>query len=158
MLHLGGVWCSFKITFGQVESDSAIDRVLAWHGIDWPVYVCTCCFPMAPLSICCDTPPPPLAHPPTHPQVPPSRISGLSASEVRAAVHRDAQALLGPQERLRALLNSLCVPPGAGGTLQVWLLMSVLEAADLVLWVDVSTPGGRGLLEGGACRDNLGGG
>jgi hypothetical protein len=107
--------------------------------------------PITPLSLPHPTTHhPPLSNPPSlprlprtptpHPQVPPSRISGMSASELRAAVHRDVQALLGSSDRLRALLNSLCVPPVAGGTLQVWL-MSVLEAADLVLWVDVSTPG-----------------
>lgn len=70
---------------------------------------------------------------------------GLEPAQLRQSLQAEVRSLLGPADKVRALLNSLCVvaPPGAGGRsqLQVWVLMSVLEAADLVLWVDVSTPG-----------------
>ena len=82
--------------------------------------------------------PPP---PPTHTQVPPARISSMDPQQLRHSLHKEVQTLLGPEGRVRVLLIGLSQPAEPSGRLQVWLLSSVLEAADLVLWVDVSTPG-----------------
>jgi hypothetical protein len=68
----------------------------------------------------------------------------MDPQQLRQSLHQEVRTLLGPVDKVRKLLTSLSDPPGPGGKLQMWLLTSVLEAADLVLWVDVSTPGGRG--------------
>lgn len=87
------------------------------------------------------SPPPP--SPP--PQVPPARVSGQDPRQLRTSLHNEVRTLLGPTDKVRVLLTRLSDQPQPGqvtGQPQVWELSSVLEAADAVLWVDVSMPGG----------------
>jgi hypothetical protein len=88
-------------------------------------------------------------------QAPPQRgASGRGASGAASALPEALLAVLGPREGVRKLVLQLSgTGAGAGSRaaagaaaapgLQVWRLLSILDAADLLLWVDVSTPGAR---------------